>query len=417
MLLPERLRDGGSHAVSFLKWLAISCVVGGVMGWIGTGFHYALEWATETRTAHGWLLWLLPVGGVLIIFLYRICGVKNPKGTNLLLETIREKDRLPVSMAPLISVATVITHLFGGSAGREGAVLQLGGGVAYELGRVFRLDEKDLHIITMCGMSAAFSALFGTPIAAAIFSMEVISVGIMHYSALVPCAVASSIAYQISLSLGTPPTSYPVSGIPPLSAISVAKVIGLAILCALLSILFCMALHTSEKIFRRFFENQYLRVAVGGVCVIVLVYVFRTRDYLGAGTKIIESAIIGQAVPWAFLLKILFTAITLGCGFKGGEIVPAFFTGATFGCAVAPLLGLDPSFSAAVGMMAVFCGVTNCPLTSLIISMEMFGAEGALFYLIAAAVSYMLSGYYGLYRGQKILYSKFRPEFIDAQSH
>ena len=413
----DRLKDGGRHLLAFLKWMAIAIVVGGVMGAVGTGFHIALEWAAETRGHFPWLLWLLPAGGLLIVFLYRSCGVSNPKGTNLLLETIREKDKLPRSMAPLISVATVITHLFGGSAGREGAVLQLGGGIAYEIGRVLRLDEKDLHIITMCGMSAAFSALFGTPIAAAVFSMEVISVGIMHYSALVPCVAASALANWIASSLGTHATAYAISGIPELSPVSLLQTSGFAILCAVLSIAFCVALHTAGKLFQRFFPNQYLRIAVGGGMVILFTYLFRSRDYLGAGTEIISAAAAGTALPWAFALKILFTAVTLGSGFKGGEIVPTFFIGATFGCAAGPLLGLDPSFSAAMGMIALFCGVTNCPLTSLLIGVEMFGAQGMIFYFLAVAVSYMLSGYYGLYQGQKILYSKFRPEFIDTRSH
>ncbi len=412
----ERIKDGIEHSRDFARWLAISLIVGGIMGAVGTAFHFALEWAAETRDSHPWMVLLLPASGLLIVFLYRACGIERPKGTNLLLETIREQNTLPRSMAPLISISTVITHLFGGSAGREGAVLQLGGGIAYELGRIIRLDEKDLHIITMCGMSAAFSALFGTPIAAAVFSMEVISVGIMHYSALVPCAVSSVTAYGIAAALGTNPTSYAISGIPSLSPASFAQTAGLAVLCAGLSIVFCVALHKSAAVFQRFFPNQYLRIAVGGAGVIVLALVFQTKDYLGAGTNVIVSAAAGQALPWAFALKILFTAVTLGSGFKGGEIVPTFFIGATFGCVVGPLLGLSPSFSAALGMAALFCGVTNCPMTSVIISIELFGAQGALFYFLAVAISYMLSGYYGLYHGQKILYSKFRPEYINTQS-
>lgn len=400
----------------FIKWIALACLVGTVVGGIGTLFSYCVEKATQYRTANGWLVWLLPVGGLAIVFCYQIAKMSHDKGTNRVLESVRSREQLSGKMAPLIFVSTVITHLFGGSAGREGAALQLGGSLGYQIGKWMYLDEKDLRIITMCGMSAGFAALFRTPLTAAVFSMEVISVGVMYYAALVPCVIAGLIGYSISGFFGMPAPFYPIQGIPNLHFVPVLQVLLLSILCAGLSILFCMALHQSGKLYKKYLKNKYLRIVVGGILVIALTYMFRTTDYLGVGMNIIQTAMTGSSKPEAFVLKMLFTVITLGAGYKGGEIVPAFFVGATFGNAVGGLIGLNPTFGAAVGLMAVFCGVTNCPMTAFFISVELFGINGAFYYLLAAAVSYMLSGYYGLYSKQKIVYSKFKPQFIDKFS-
>ena len=347
--------------------------------------------------------------------MYRTCGVYESKGTNLVLSAVRSEERVPFRMAPLIFASTVLTHLFGGSAGREGAALQLGGSLAQTLGRFLHLDEKDMHIITMCGMSACFSALFGTPLAATVFSMEVVSVGIMYYAALVPCAAASLIAAGISGWFGVPPTFFSVSGIPQAAAlVPMLRTLVLAALCAAISVTFCYILHGSSHLFQRFLPNPYLRAFLGGCGVLGLMLLCGSRDYLGAGVPVIAQAISGSAHPTAFLWKMIFTATTLAAGFKGGEIVPTFFVGATFGCFAGALLGLPPSFAAALGLCAVFCGVTNCPLTSMLIAFELFGFSGAPYFLLAVSVSYMLSGYYSLYSKQKIVYSKYKPEYIDA---
>lgn len=407
-----------SDFLSFLKWVVIALVSGAVIGTIGTGFHMAIGWAEQTRDSVQWLPLLLPVGGLLIVFLYHIAGMDTDPGTDLVLFSVRSKSQVSWKTAPLIFAATVITHLLGGSAGREGAALQLGGSLGSVLGRLFRLDIKDMHIITLCGMSAGFSALFGTPMAAAIFAMEVISVGVMYYAALVPCVLAALVASQISFAAGSHATEFPLakSVIPEISVAGVAQVVILAALCALVSILVCLVFHKTSLLYRKFLRNPYLRIAVGGVLVIGLAMLLGTRDYLGAGMPVIQRAIDGEARPEAFILKLLFTALTLGAGFKGGEIVPSFFIGATFGCVAAGFLGLPPEFAAALGLAAVFCGVTNCPVSSFVLSMELFGAQGALYFLLAVSVSYALSGYYGLYSKQKILYSKTRPVFIDVQT-
>jgi H+/Cl- antiporter ClcA len=338
------------------------------------------------------------------------------KGTNLVIESVRSDEELSGKMPPLIFISTVITHLFGGSAGREGAALQLGGSMGFQIGKWFHLDEKDLRTITMCGMSAGFAALFRTPLTAAVFSMEVIRVGVMYYSALVPSTLAAIIGYAISGYFGVASPVYALKSVPDLNVIPVLQVLLLAVLCAALSILFCIVLHKTPKIYKKYIDNQYIRIAVGGGLIIGLAYLFRTTDYLGAGADIIRNAVTGQARPEAFVLKMIFTAVTLGAGYKGGEIVPSLFVGATFGNVIGGLIGLSPAFGGAVGLMAVFCGVTNCPITAFLLSLEMFGPSGALYYFIAAAVSYMLSGYYGLYNKQKIMYSKFKPQFIDKFS-
>lgn len=408
-LLKNRLED----LLIFLKWVLLSIIVGCIVGLIGSLFHYAIEYATLFRTNHWYIILTLPLGGLLIVCLYHITHMADDKGTNLVLLSIREANPISFKTAPLIFIATVITHLCGGSSGREGAALQLGSSMSYQIGRLFRLDEKDLHIMTMCGMSAGFSALFGTPLAAAIFAMEVISVGIMHYAALVPCTLAALIGYGIAGKLSITPTSFHLTNVPTLSISSTIHVMILALLAAIMSIIFCQTLHTSGKLYKKFIPNPYIRIVVGSFLVLGLTLICGTTDYLGAGMPIIKEAIEGHVVPWAFILKLLFTALTLGAGFKGGEIVPAFFVGATFGHLVGDLFGFSSSFSASIGLIALFCGVTNCPITSFILSLELFGPEGSLFFMLACAISYMTSGYQGLYSKQKIMYSKFKPEFIN----
>ena len=409
-------RHACTDIVVFLKWTAYACVVGTVMGFVGTLFHLCMEQANDIRMQQGWLIWLLPLGGAAIALIYRICGMEQDQGTNLVITSVRSTEQISIKTAPLIFVSTFLTHLLGGSSGREGAALQMGGSIAYQIGRRIHLDAKDERMIVMCGMSAAFSALFGAPLTAAVFSMEVISVGVMYYAAIVPCVLAAVVGFSIAHGFGIPPTVFSITGIPDLGPISIGQVVLLAALCGGLSVLFCKGLHWTGGMYRKLLPNSIIRAVAGGVLVVALTYLVQTRDYNGAGMNIIQNAMQGQARPEAFILKMLFTALTLGAGFKGGEIVPTFFVGSTFGCVAGGFLGLDPSFGAAIGLVALFCGVVNCPVTSIILSVELFGAEGLLLFAIACAVSYMLSGYYGLYSGQKILYSKLKPEFINQNS-
>lgn len=401
---------------TLVKWLFCSIVIGVVVGLVGTLFHHMLNLATDTRYEHPWFLLLLPVAGLIIVLLCRHIGAQAEKGTNLVIAAIQSGERVPLRMTPLIIISTTLTHLFGGSAGREGAALQIGGSLGNYFAKLNRYDEKDTRIAIMCGMSACFSALFGTPMAAAVFSMEVISVGIMQYAALVPSVVAALIACHISELTGLEGTHFDVTDIPALNTITGSKAIILAIVFSVGSILLCIALHKVSHLLERLFHNEYLRIVVAALIIIILRYVLNTTDYLGAGTDIIAAAFVESCAWYVCILKIIFTSVTLGGGFKGGEIVPTLFVGATIGSCLAPLIGLPVSLCAACGMVSVFCGVTNCPLTSLLLAIEMFGSGCSSYCILCIAVTYLLSGYFSLYNTQKIIYSKYRPEFINRKS-
>lgn len=401
------------RAQSSVKWVIFSIITGGIIGLLGTAFYLCLSFVTTLRTQNQWILLLLPVGGLAIASMYKMMHNEKDAGTNLVISAIHYNNELPLRMAPLIFLSTLITHLFGGSAGREGAALQMGGSIGNALGRLFRFDDKDKHVMIMCGMSAAFSALFGTPLAAAILPMEIVSVGVMYYNALLPCVISSLIAHSVATSFGVSAEHFAVDTIPEFTVIPALKVSALAILCAFVSIFFCVLLHKSEELFKRFFENQFLRIFAGGCILIVLTLFVGNQNYNGAGMEIIRQCFNGSVRPEAFLLKMVFTAITIGAGYKGGEIVPTFFTGAAFGCLFGNLLGFHPALCTAVGMTAVFCGVTNCPVSALCVSFELFGFDGMPYFLLATAFSYMLSGYFGLYRSQKIVYSKYKSNYIN----
>ena len=401
-------------AAAFIKWVMLGSAVGSIVGVL---FHFSVEWATEMRQQHSWLLFLLPLGGVAIALLYRQTGMEKDMGTNTILEAVRGEHPLRLRTAPLIFVSTVITHLFGGSSGREGAALQIGGSMGARLADWINLDQKEHQMMIMCGMSACFSALFGTPIASAVFSMEVISVGVMYYAALVPCVLAAFIAQGIASALGLESTHFVVDEITSFSFINGSKFIIMSVLFALASILLCVVLHGTSKLYTDYINNPYIRIIIAGTLVIAMRYIFGTTDYLGAGSDIIARSFVTSCAWYVFLLKMLFTAVTLGGGFKGGEIVPTLFVGATLGSFLAPIFGLPVGLCAACGMVSVFCGVTNCPLTSFILSIEMFGASTMKFTILCIALSYLLSGYYSLYNSQKIVYSKYKTEYINRRSH
>lgn len=406
-----------TSAKTLFKWLAYSCICGGIIGVIGALFHNLLTEATLYRQNNPWLLFFLPIAGVVIVFLYKLCGDTAAKGTNLVISAIHSNEKVPVRMAPLIIISTFLTHMFGGSAGREGAALQVGGSIGDFFAGIFKADEKDTRILIMCGMSSCFSALFGTPIAAAVFSMEVISVGIMHYSALVPCVVSALIANGIASFMGIEGTHYSIGEVPSLSLINGGKMLIIAVAFACASILLCLALHKTSHLYQKFIKNEYIRIIIAGLLVIALRYICGTTDYLGAGTDVIAKSFVSSCAWYVFILKVIFTAVTLGGGFKGGEIVPTLFVGATLGSFLAPIFGLPLALCAACGMVSVFCGVTNCPLTSIIIAVEMFGSDSLVFCALCIAISYLLSGYFSLYSTQKFVYSKYRPEFIDRDAH
>lgn len=390
------------------KWLVLAVLVGCLTGPLGAAFGLALNWANATRAAQGWLLWLLPVGGLVIVFLYRHLDPQGGGSTNQVFSAVRERRVMNLRTAPLIFFSTVTTHLLGGSSGREGAALLLGGSVCGQAGQLLRLNRHDCRLMTMCGMAGAFSAIFGTPLAATVFTIEVVNVGSMQYAALLPCLVSALLGVWISSSLGLAPTAFALEATATADPLTLLRVLILGVLLAGLSIAFCELLHTTPKLYAKYCPNAYLRVAVGGVLIIALTKLLGTTDYNGAGSAVIAAAIAGQALPWAFALKMLFTALTLGAGYKGGEIVPIFFTGATFGCVVAPLLGLPAPLGAALGMVALFCGCTNSPLASICLGLEVFGGQCLPLFALVCATSYMLSSYFSLYHEQHFLHSKLR---------
>lgn len=413
--ITAKLRAAVRFLRVFAKWLVIASVTGAVGGLIGAAFHLSVDGANGLRASFPWLLWLLPAIGVLIALIYRYTHLES-EGTNAVIDSIHLGERIPLALVPVIFASTVLTHLGGGSAGREGAALQIGGGLGWSLGRLFRLDDKDMRLATLCGMSALFSALFGTPLTAAIFALEVISVGVVYYSGLVPCLTAALAAYGVTRLFDVPPTAFAVAA-PGLSAGLLWRVAVLGIACAAMSIVFCVVMHRGEHYIAKALKNPYLRAAAGGFAIIGLTYLCGTTDYNGAGMELIERAIErGEAEPAAFALKLVFTAVTLGCGFRGGEVVPTFFIGATLGCVLGPLLGIPAGFAAAVGLVALFCGAVNCPVASIVLAVELFGSGGVVYFAVACAISYMLSGYTGLYSSQKIMYSKLRAEFIDIHA-
>lgn len=399
------------RSFSFIKWLFISGVIGIAVGEVGSAFYYGMHYATLLRVKHPVIMVGLPLAGLLIVFLYHIAGRDADHGTNSVLAAVRSEEKLGIMMAPLIFVGTILTHLFGGSSGREGAALQIGGSIGSGIGDLFRLNETDKHVAIMCGMSACFAALFGTPIAATFFAMEVVSVGVMYYSALVPCVFSSLIAVEIARYYGVMGESFMITLVPDFTMTNVLKILILSILCAMLSRVFCSVMHMVSMYTKQFLKNAYARIFVFGALISLFHFLVGSQDYAGAGMEVIERAMHGEVNPEAFLLKLLLTALTLGVGYKGGEIVPSFYVGATFGCLIGQCIGISPSMCAAVGMIALFCGVTNSPITSLLLAFELFGMNGIYFSLIGIAVSYMLSGYYSLYQSQRIVYSKYNARY------
>ena len=415
--LSERARGHVQEGVTFVKWLLYSCLIGVVVGLVAVAFHLGIDLAAELRGEHPNIIWLLPLGGMAIVLLYRVCGMEKDRGTNLVLVAVRDAERLKLRTAPLIFLSTILTHLVGGSAGREGAALQLGASLSAYVGRKLRLDELDGRIVVMCGMAAAFSALFGTPLTACVFAIEVVTVGRMYYAAMVPCLLSSYTAALVAHGFGLHAIhGYPVHDALELELTPILQTAALGVLCALLSILFCKAMHAAPRLYARYLPDPLARAAAGGALVLALTLAIGSQTYNGAGDGVIRQLLAGDTIPEAFLLKILFTALTLGAGFRGGEIVPVLFTGCAFGTWAGPLLGLPHGFSGALGMAAVFCGATNCPLSSILLAFELFGGQGLPLYALCCGVAYMLSGYHGLYSEQKIIYSKFRPEWIDKKA-
>ena len=413
--LSHSLQSAKRPARVLVLWLVLAAAVGLVCGGVGTAFHLSVEAVTELRGEHGWILWLLPLAGLVIVALYKGTRCEG-MGTNNVIRAVQSGEAVSPLLVPAIFLGTVLTHLCGGSAGREGAALQMGGSIGYNVGRLFRLSDHDRRTATVCGMAAFFSALFGTPLAATLFAMMVEDVGLTFSVAFVPGFLAALVAYGVSLACGISPTRFALADAPALTADAVLKVMVLGAACAVVSRLFCGLLHFTEHALPKRLPDPWVRVAVGGMAVVALSYLMGVGRYNGAGMGVIAAAVEqGEALPWDFLCKALLTAVTLASGFKGGEVVPSFYIGATFGCAVGPLLGLPAGFSAAVGLVAVFCGATNTLIPSILMAYELFQGEGLELVALGCGVCYMLSGYHGLYSSQTFVTEKWASEYHEKK--
>ena len=394
-----------------LQWFFLAIPTGLACGLVGTLFHLSVERVTELRTDQPWLLFLLPAAGLLITALYKATKCEGV-GTNNVIRAVQSGEPVSILLVPAIFLGTVLTHLCGGSAGREGAALQMGGSIGWNVGTLLQLKDHDRRTATISGMAAFFSALFGTPLTAALFAMMVEDVGLTFTSAFVPAFTSALIAYGCSLVFGIAPTHFAITA-PELTVWNAFLVILLGFACAAVSRLFCGLLHFMEHKVPQLLPNPWLRVFVGGVAVIAFSYLFGVGRYNGAGMGVITAAVEqGEALPWDFLCKIFLTALTLSCGFKGGEVVPSFFVGATFGCVFGPLLGLPAGFAAAVGLVSIFCGATNALIPSILLGFELFSGAGLELIALGCGICYMLSGHHGLYSSQTFVTNKLRSEYM-----
>ena len=395
-----------SYIITFLKWGLFGLLMGVLGGLLGAGFHHALHFVTHLRSEHNWLIFLLPVGGLLSVGIYTLFRQRSNRGTNQIIDAVLNGEEVSPLVAPTIFLATATTHLFGGSAGREGAALQLGGATASLLSKIFHLQKNDRKILIMSGMSAVFAGLFGTPLTAALFCMEFESVGTIFSPALLPCYVAAFTAAKISGLLGVHAEGLLQETAAAVTLGNVWKFLILAVLVSFAGILMCWVFHKAEHLAAHHVKNPWIRIVIGGAIIMGLTLLVGDHRYNGAGMDMALGAEEGHAQWYDFLLKMLFTAITLAAGFKGGEIVPTFCIGATFGFINGALLGLDAGLCGALGLVGLFCCATNSPFASIVLSIEMFGGANLHLFALVCVICFVLSGHSGLYSSQIIAFPK-----------
>lgn len=404
---------------NILKWIVVVVPMAVVVGSLCAFFLWTLDLATKTRFDHPWLLYGLPVAGFLMVLVYQRFGQSAEGGNNLIVEQIHEPGGgVPLRMAPLILVSTLATHLFGGSAGREGTAVQLGGSIASAFARLFRLTPADVRILLMGGIAAGFGAVFGTPIAGAVFALEVLTIGRMQYEALIPCLMAAVTGDWTCHAWGIEHTHYHIAFLAGageaagfhLEALLLGKVALAGVIFGLAAKFFAELSHFTSALFKRFLPYAPARPVVAGLILIGLVQLLGTREYLGLGVwspNPADATITGFFAPgavdhWSWLWKTIFTIVTLSAGFKGGEVTPLFFIGAALGNALAALLGAPSDLFAGLGFVAIFAGATNTPLACMIMGIELFGSTHIVYLAVACFLAYLCSGHSSIYLSQRV---------------
>ncbi len=389
------------------KWLLLAALVALLAGTASAWFLFALEWATQTRESHRWLLWLLPAAGFAVGWVYFKVGQSVEAGNNLLIDEIHDpKKTIPLRMAPLILGSTVISHLFGASVGREGTAVQMGGALADQLTHVFKLRADDRRVLLMAGISAGFASVFGTPMAGAVFGLEVLALGRMRYDALLPCFVAAIVADQVGLLWGVHHTAYSAGVIPSITAWNLCAAALAGVLFGLVGMVFAKATHGLSAFMKQRISYAPLRPLLGGCALAAAIWGLGAWRYAGLGIPVIVESFQQPVAPWDFAAKMAFTVASLGSGFKGGEVTPLFYIGATLGNALAPLLHMPFATLAALGFVGVFAGAANTPLACTFMAMELFGAPIGVFAGLACVVSYLFSGHSGIYKSQRVGHPK-----------